>query len=159
MLFSGRYNYILKQYAYEIPYWIFILILYVVIRYAGLSETLPDAQSYYNTILIAMVTYAVLGGALLGVVLATFRVFVFSEIFKKISVGRSILLQAIISFILFAIVIITIGSFHFLNVGYSMETIKSLLAHNFTMSSILILLGFFFYASIQFNLILETEKN
>ncbi len=158
MLFSGRYNYILKQYAYEIPYWIFILILYVIIRYAGLTEALPEAQSYYNTILIAMVTYAAMGGALLGFLLASFRVFVFTNLFKKLSVGRSILLQAIISFIIFVLVIITIGSFHFLNVGYSIDTIRQLLTHNFTLSSIFILLGFFFYASIQFNLILETDK-
>lgn len=158
MFFTGRYNYILKQYAYEIPYWIFILILFVIIRYAGLTESLPDAQNYYNTILIAMITYAALGGALLGFLLASIRVFVFNNLFKKISFGRSILLQAIISFIIFAFVIITIGSFHFLNVGYSIDTIKQLLAHNFTISSIFILFGFFFYSSIQFNLILETEK-
>jgi len=159
MMVSGRSNYILQQYLYEIPYWIFILLVFVFIRFGGTSQAYPDIQIFYDRPSFPkLLAYTAIGAALLGGLFATIRIFLFKDLCQKMSVGRSILAEALGQLIVFLILIILFVSFHFFSLGYNINSILIYATNPFHLSSVSILLAFFFYASIQFSLILEAEK-
>ncbi len=62
MLASGRSSFILKHYFYEIPYWIFIFVLFILVRYAGLEEAFPDVQIYRDRDISYQFIIAIAGG-------------------------------------------------------------------------------------------------
>ena len=159
MLASGRNNYTFRQYLYEIPYWMFILLVFVVIRFGGSSQDYPDVQIFYDRpSFLSLLLYTAIGGALLGAIFATIRIYLFKELCKNMSVGRSILLETFGQVMVFLLLIGVFVSFHFFSLGYSLKNIHGFASNTFNLSSIGILLGFFFYASIQFSLIIEADK-
>lgn len=159
MLASGRDNYILRQYLYEIPYWMFILLVFVVIRFGGSSQAYPDVQIFYDRpSFSSLLLYTALGGALLGAVFTTIRIYLYKEVCKNMSVGRSILLEALGQVFVLLIVIGLFIIFHFFSLGYTLQHIQGFASNTFNLSSISILLGFFLYASIQFSLVIEADK-
>ena len=93
MLASGRQNHILRQYLYEIPYWIFILMVFTLIRFGGSSQSYPDMQIFYDRPgFSTLLLYAAISGALLGALFSTIRIYLFKELFANLSVGRTILI-------------------------------------------------------------------
>lgn len=159
MLASGRKNYILRQYVYEIPYWMFILMVFTLIRFGGSSQAYPDIQIFYDrpgftTLLI----YTAFGGAILGIIFTTLRIHLFKEICQNLSVGRSILMETAGFLMVFIILIGLFITFHFFSLGYSISNIRQFISNTFHLSSLSILIVFFLYASIQFSLILEADK-
>lgn len=159
MLASGRDNYILRQYLYEIPYWMFILMVFALIRFGGSSQAYPDIQIFYDRPTFAtLLIYTAIGGAMLGAIFTTLRVYLFKDICKNISVGRSILLETVGFLLVFLGLIALFITFHFFSLGYSINNIQKFVSNTFHLSSLSILTGFFLYASIQFSLILEADK-
>ena len=159
MLASGRGNYILRQYLYEIPYWMFILMVFTLIRFGGSSQAYPDIQIFYDRPSFAsLLIYTAIGGALLGVIFTTLRIYLFKDMCQNISVGRSILMETAGFLIVFISLIALFITFHFFSLGYSINSIQEFISNTFHLSSISILIGFFLYASIQFSLILEADK-
>jgi adenylate cyclase len=159
MLKSGRDNYILRQYLYEIPYWTFILLVFVVIRFGGLTKKHTELLIFYDEpSAFELLAYTIIGGILLGVLLATARIFLLKEICKNIAVGKSILLQTLGSLVVFLSFIFIYVLIQFFSLGYNLDTLGVFITHTFKLQSFSILLGFFFYASIQFSLIMEADK-
>jgi adenylate cyclase len=159
MFGSGRNTYILRQYLYEIPYWIFILMVFTLIRFGGSSQSYPDIQIFYDRPnFSSLLLYAAISGAVLGLIFSSIRIFLFKDMCKNLSVGRTILIETLALLVVFAILIVLFITFHFFSLGYSLEHIHVFATHTFNISTVSILLAFFFYASIQFSLILEADK-
>jgi adenylate cyclase len=159
MFGSGRSAYIFRQYLYEIPYWIFILLVFTVIRFGGSSQAYPDIRIFYDRPdFTSLLFYAAISGAMLGTIFTSIRIFLFKDMCKNLSVGRTILIETLALLVVFTTLIVLFVTFHFFSLGYSLEHIHVFATHTFNISSISILLGFFFYASIQFSLILEADK-
>lgn len=158
MLLSGRNKYILKHYYYEIPYWIFIFVLFVIVRFSGLAEAFPEIQIYQDRNTYAQITVAALGGFLLGGLMATTRIYLLKKVCYKLSAGKAILFQTFSALILLTLSIAFISQMFFMKYGYSNAQIANFISHDYTKSSIAILYAYFIYASIQFNLLVETDK-
>jgi len=159
MFASGRNTYILRQYLYEIPYWMFILFVFVIIRFGGSSQEYPDVQIFYDRPSFStLLLYAIISGALLGGIFATIRIHLFKDMCQNKSVGRSILIENAGLLLVFIFILALFLSSHFISLGYTLDNIHSYVTNTFHLSSISILLGFFFYGGIQFSLILEADK-
>ena len=159
MLASGRKNYILRQYLYEIPYWMFILMVFTLIRFGGSSQSYPDIQIFYDRpSFTSLLLYSTISGVIVGALFTTIRIYLFKEMCHNLSVGRSILIETITLLLVFITLIALFVTFHFFSLGYNLEHIQVFASNTFNISSISILLAFFFYASIQFSLILEADK-
>jgi len=158
MLASGRSSFILKHYYYEIPYWVFIFVLFVLVRFSGLAEAFHDVQIYQDRNITAQIMVGVVGGIFLGGLMATSRLFLLKKVCYKLSVGRSIIFQTISALILLTVTIIIISQIFFYHFNYSSLHISNFFSHTYTRSSLLILYGYFIYASIQYNLLIETDK-
>lgn len=158
MLASGRNNFIFKHYYYEIPYWIFIFVLFVIVRFAGLAEAFPEIQIYHDRNLYEQIGVAALGGLFLGTIMASSRIFLLKKVCYKLSVGKSILFQTISALIVLTLTIVLMSQLMFVNRGYSIAQISNFAGHGYTRSSFLILYGYFIYASLQYNLLVEADK-
>ena len=158
MLSTGRYNFILKHYYYEIPYWIFIFVLFVIVRFSGLEKAFPDVQIYQDRNFHYQLLIAGLGGLFLGSIMATSRILILKKLCNKISAGKSILLQTFSALILFTFTIFIFSNIFVLTEEYSSSQINSFIAHEYTKSSLLIFYGYFIYATLQYNLLVETDK-
>ncbi len=158
MLALGRSSFILKHYYYEIPYWIFIFVLFVLIRFSGLTEAFPEIQIYQDRNLPNQIIIAIIGGLFLGALMATSRLFLLKKVCYNLSVGRAIIFQTISALILLTITLLIISQIFFFYYNYSSLQISDFISHTYTKSSLLILYGYFIYASIQYNLLIETDK-
>ncbi len=158
MFSSGRSHYILKQYYIEIPYWIFLMSLFVVIRFSGLEDAFPTVQVYNDRNISHQLVIALISGFLTGFFMATARIFLLKKLCSKISVGNSILIQTGAGIVLFTLTTIIVSQFYLLQFNYSTEQIKSFLVHDYTKSSILILYAYFISGSLYFNILLEADR-
>ena len=159
MFASGRKNYILRQYLYEIPYWMFILMVFTLIRFGGSSQSYPDIQIFYDRPSFnSLLLYSTISGVLIGTLFTTIRIYLFKDMGHNLSVGRSIILETIMLLLVFITLIGLVITFHFFSLGYSLQHILVFASNTFNITSISILLAFFLYASIQFSLILEADK-
>lgn len=161
MLLSGRDLFILRNYLYEIPYWIFILIVYVLVRFGGLENAHINVQIFYDRPTIGLtLIYATIMGLVFGGILATGRLFFWQNMCKKISIGRSIIVQTAISTTIFIILILAIFSFHQISVGNELELamLGNFFYDNHSLATFLILIGLVIYAKVQFSLLLEADK-
>lgn len=161
MLLSGRNLFILRNYLYEIPYWIFILIVYVLVRFGGLENADINVQIFYDRPTIGLtLIYATIIGLVFGGILATGRLFFWQSMCKKISIGRSIILQTAISTIIFIGLIFTIFLVHQISVGNNLEMamLGNFINDKHSLTTLLILLGLVIYAKVQFSLLLEADK-
>lgn len=158
MLFAGRNNFILKHYYYEIPYWIFIFVLFVIVRFSGLAEAFPEVRIYQDRNLYEQIAVAALGGLFLGTIMATARLYLLKKVCNKLSVGKSIVFQTISALFMLTLTIVLISQILFINNGYTITQISNFAKHGYTKSSLLILYGYFIYTSLQYNLLVETDK-
>jgi adenylate cyclase len=161
MILSGRNLFILRNYLYEIPYWVFILIVYVLVRFGGLEYNDLNVQIFYDRPGISlMLVYSTIMGIVFGTILATGRLFFWQNMCKKISIGRSIIAQTIISTLIFIGLIFFILSFHQMSVGNKLELalFTNFLSDQHNLTTLLILIGLVIYAKVQFSLLLEADK-
>lgn len=159
MTLSGRNRYIFIQFAYEIAYWVFILLVYVVLRYGGSYLSHPEVVVFYDKLSTTdLVLYTVAGGVFLGGLLATLRLFLYRKMCKKYSVGRSILWQTFANLMVFTFLVIIYILLHSFRLGYTIYDVQYFLTDFYSLPALVILLGFFTYASLQFSLLLEADK-
>ena len=122
MLLSGRNLFILRNYLYEIPYWVFILIAYVLVRFGGSQSTDLNVLIFYDKPTIGLLlVYAIIIGTIFGTILTTGRLFFWSNMCKKISIGKSILVQTVLSTSIFILLIFTILTIHEISLGNTVE--------------------------------------
>jgi adenylate cyclase len=161
MLLSGRNLFILRNYLYEIPYWVFILIAYVLVRFGGSQSTDLNVLIFYDKPTIGLLlVYAIIIGTIFGTILTTGRLFFWSNMCKKISIGKSILVQTVLSTSIFILLIFTILTIHEISLGNTVELamLTNFLTDQYSLTTLLILTGLVIYAKIQFNLLLEADK-
>ena len=161
MLLSGRDLFILRNYLYEIPYWVFILIAYVLVRFGGSQNDELDVQIFYDKPTIGLLlVYAMIIGTVFGTILTTGRLFFWNNMCKKISIGKSIIVQSVISTFIFILLVFTILSFHEISIGNKVEVamFTNFLYDKYSLTTLLILIGLVIYAKVQFSLLLEADK-
>ena len=161
MLLSGRNLFILRNYLYEIPYWVFILIAYVLVRFGGSQNDELDVQIFYDKPTIGLLlVYAMIIGTVFGTILTTGRLFFWNNMCKKISIGKSIIVQSVISTFIFILLVFTILSFHEISIGNKVEVamFTNFLSDKYSLTTLLILIGLVIYAKVQFSLLLEADK-